>query len=249
MTATSTIEHIRIQNPLVLFLTNTVTEALCANVLLAFGGSPVMSHDPQELADLMGIANALVINIGTLENHFLHQAQQAIALANANKRPIVFDPVGAGASQYRTEAAQSIVSQAENVTIRANGSELRALAGMSSSIKGVDSTQSSALAIDAARSLLERSSIAQVIVTGEQDFVFSRSGVTKNTYGHPLMTRVTGMGCALNGCLAASLTVDVDPSLALFETLQFYTKAAQKTAQHYQGPGTFLPHFLDALAQ
>lgn len=245
----ATIEKIREKSPLILFLTNSVTENLCANVLLSIGGSPIMSHAHQELGELIPLVAGLVINIGTLDDAFIQRAQQAIDIANRLQRPIVFDPVGAGASRYRTQTAQSLISQTENVTLRANASELLALAGTATTIKGVDSIHSTDHALDLAQRYIETPSIRHIVLTGKTDYVLDEHDIKSNSHGHALMTKVSGMGCALNGCLAASLCVTHHSIDALTDTLEFYTQTAERCGALTNHPGSFVHYFIDGLSQ
>lgn len=243
----NTIQQIRQKSPLILFLTNSVTENLCANTLLAFGGSPIMSHASQELHDLLAMADALVINLGTLNDAFIERCNQAVMTANHYHRPIVIDPVGAGASKYRTESSNYLLSQANQVTIKANASELMALAGLELNTKGVDSTHQSDAAISAAQELMHKPNIDHMVITGKTDYVISED-LYLNQHGHPLMTKVTGMGCALNGCLAAALALGSKANY-LLDVISFYGLAGEKAAAKAKGPASFQTLFLDELSQ
>ncbi|MCC5791684.1 MAG: hydroxyethylthiazole kinase [Legionellaceae bacterium] len=243
----NTVKMIRDKTPLVLFLTNSVTENFCANTLLAFGGSPIMSHAVQELTDLFSIADALVINIGTLNDTFLKRCMSAVDIANQYSLPIMLDPVGAGASKYRTETSQKLISQANQITIKANASEIMALVSLQSNTKGVDSHHQSEAALDAAQILIETPNINHIVITGKTDYVVGEN-IMSNQYGHTLMARVTGMGCALNGCLAAALASDLNAD-SLLDVVEFYGLAGEKAAAKANGPGTFKTLFLDELYQ
>lgn len=241
---------IRNQNPLVLCLTNTVTESFCANVLLAFGASPIMSHAPEELDELMRHANAVVINIGTLTRQFVSNAHLAIEVANSRNKPIILDPVGAGASHLRTQTAQDFINHAHQLILKCNASELMALVGAKSKIKGVDSQDHvSEFLIRKAQKLIQKTSISHIILTGRNDYVISEEKILENTFGCELMTRVSGMGCALNACLAAASNMNELLAQAMFEALQHYTLAGQKAGEKAKGAGSFVTLFLDELSK
>lgn len=244
---TDTINIIRNKTPLVLFLTNSVTENFCADALLAFGGSPIMSHADQELKDLLALVDALVINIGTLNDAFIKRCMNAIDIANQLNLPVILDPVGAGASTYRTEISQKLILRAHKINIKSNASELMALAGLQANTKGVDSCHQSSEALEAAQILKEQPNIHHIIITGKTDYVISEH-VLSNPLGHVMMTRVSGMGCALNGCLAAALALELS-SAQLLDVVSFYGLAGTKAAVKAKGPGTFKTMFLDELYQ
>lgn len=188
------------RSPLTLCITNNVTINECANGLLAIGASPVMSGDPADAETLAGLAAATVLNIGTIG-----QGQLAVCLAAGRGarragRPVVLDPVGVGASETRKNAAAAIISEIKPDIIRGNLSEIKALAGLSSSQKGVDSAEEDDVpAIAAIASALALELSAVVAVTGSTDVVADRDGRLYSVGGgSPLLTRMTGAGCMLS---------------------------------------------------
>ena len=239
------IERIRAAAPLVLNITNFVVMNTTANALLALGASPVMAHAAEEVADLAAVAGALVINIGTLSPEWVDSMRLAMRTAARAGRPIVFDPVGAGATRYRTESCHRLIEETPPSIIRGNASEVRALAGVSSATKGVDSVDAAESALDSARALAGR--YGCVVVSGAVDLVVSPGRVTRIANGHPMMPRVTGLGCtatALIGAFAA-----VNPSLpdAAAHAMAVMGIAGELAATESAGPGTFQVKFLDAL--
>ena len=244
-----TVLSIRRNNPLVLFLTNTVTENFCANVLLALGGSPIMSHAINEIAQLMENVDSLVVNIGTLKDEFIKLVLLVIEIANAKGVTIVLDPVGAGASKYRTDFALSIIDKAHDLILRCNAAEAISLNSLTINSRGVDSDSYLEVGLAAAQELIKHDSIKQIILTGVIDYAISNSEILINNYGNKIMTQVTGMGCALAGCLAAITSINDDRLLSIFDVLQHYTLAAEYAAKKSSGPGTFVPLFLDGLAK
>ncbi|MBK5925775.1 hydroxyethylthiazole kinase, partial [Rhodobaculum claviforme] len=172
-----TLAEVRTRNPLVHSITNLVAMDLSANVLLAVGASPVMAHAREEIDEVVAAANALVINIGTLDAGWVDSMEQAAAKASELGTPWVLDPVGVGATRYRNEVAARLTAQQPTV-IRGNGSEIVALANAASAgaTRGVDSSIDSAEALDAARDLAQASQ-AIVAVTGSVDYITDGSRV------------------------------------------------------------------------
>ena len=239
------IERIRATAPLVHSITNFVVMNTTANALLALGASPVMAHAAEEVADMAAAAAALVINIGTLSPAWVDSMRLAMRSAARAGRPIVFDPVGAGATAYRTETCRLLLEETPPSIIRGNASEIRALAGASSATKGVDSADYAETALDPARSLARR--YPCVVASGAVDLVVSAGRVMRVSNGHSMMPRVTGLGCtatALIGAFAA-----VNPSLpdAAAHAMAVMGIAGELAAAQSPGPGTFQVKFLDAL--
>ncbi len=244
--AAECLTRIRERKPLVHNITNYVVMNTTANALLALGASPVMAHAAEEVAGLAAAAGALVINIGTLSPAWVESMRIAMRSAAGAGRPIVFDPVGAGATAYRTDSCLRLIEETPPSIIRGNASEIRALAGASSAAKGVDSSDASETALESARSLAARYGCVAV-VSGATDLVVSSGRIARVSNGHPMMPRVTGLGCAataLTGAFAA-----VNPSLphAAAHAMAVMGIAGELAAQESPGPGTFQVKFLDAL--
>jgi hydroxyethylthiazole kinase len=236
------LEILRAESPLVLCLTNFVTVEFVANSLLALGAAPIMSACDDEIDALVALASAVYINIGTLDPSFIALANQAVASARQHGKPVVLDPVGAGATQMRTRAAQSIVPLAN--IIRGNASEIIALAGGAGRTKGVETMHGTDEAKDIAVSLA-RAHQATVIVSGPIDFVTDGSRSAEVPFGSPTMTLVTGMGCAMTGMIAAFCGVIDDP----FEAGLLGAQYVALCGEVVQGPspGTFKTAFIDQL--
>ena len=244
----SILTRIRETAPLVHNITNYVVMDFTANVLLACGASPVMSHAAEEVEEMAALAGALVLNIGTLSAPWI--ASMKIAQRAAGKRgiPVVLDPVGAGATKLRTNTAREILEAGSVTLVRGNGSEILALAGSSGTTKGVDSTVGSLTAADAAQTLADRFGCT-VVVSGEVDLVVSTNQTCRVANGSPLMSRVTGMGCsasALCGAFAAAAP-DRIPEAAL-AAMAVMGVCGDLAAKQSQGTGTFRTAFLDALS-
>lgn len=241
-----TLTAIRAESPLVHNIINFVAMDLAANVLLAVGASPVMAHAREEVADMVALAGALTINIGTLDHAWVEAMHLAIDKARELERPWVLDPVGAGATPYRNEVLKALLKKKPSV-IRGNGSEILALQGKSAA-RGVDSANASVEALDAARDLAKRSG-GVVAVTGAVDYVTDGKRLAAVANGHPLMARVTATGCGLTALVGAAVAVADEPFVGTLHALAIYAVAGEMAAQRADGPGTFRAHFLDALAR
>jgi hydroxyethylthiazole kinase len=239
------LKAVRERAPLVHNITNYVVMNNTANALLAVGASPAMVHAREEVADFAALSQALVVNIGTLSPEWVEGMRLAVESARRAGVPWVLDPVGAGATRYRTATAAELARQGPAV-IRANASEVLAVAGEAGATRGVDSTQSSEASLETARRLA--SSLGTVVaVTGRTDYVTDGSRVVAVDNGHPLMARVTGMGCTASALVAAFLAVEPDAVLAAARALVVLGLAGELAAERSQGPGSLQLHLLDAL--
>lgn len=243
----SMLAAMRREPPLVHCITNFVAMDIAANVLLAAGASPAMVHAEAEAAEFAGIASALTINIGTLSPDWLSGMQAAAKAANTAGRPWVFDPVAHFATSFRREATASLLALSPTI-IRANASEIIALAGGASRGQGVDSRDTVSSAEDAARRLAERHK-AVVAVTGAVDFVTDGTRAVRIAGGSPLMPQVTALGCALTCVVGAFAAAFPKNSFeATVAALAFYAVSGERAARQAEGPGSFAWRFLDALA-
>lgn len=202
------IDAVRAAVPLVHCITNYVTVNDCANALLAVGASPVMADDEGEVEDIVGISNALVINIGTLNERTIRSMAVAGKAANRRGIPVVLDPVGAGASRLRTETARRLVETVRFAAIRGNASEIRTLLAGTGATRGVDAqaehSGEGALesTVEVAVRLAEKTE-SVVAVTGVTDVVTDGKTVFAIANGHVLMSRITGSGCMLSAIVGA----------------------------------------------
>lgn len=234
---------LRAHSPLVHCMTNDVVQTFTANVLLAVGASPAMVIDPREAAQFAAIADALLINVGTLTEDRAVAMRAAVEHARQAGRPWTLDPVAVGALTVRTAFCHELLAL-QPAAIRGNASEILALAGMSAGGRGVDTT---AAALPAAQALARR--LATVVaVTGEVDYVTDGERVLSVSGGNPLMTRVVGTGCALSAVVAASAALPGD-RLENVAAACGLMKQAGEIAARQGGPGSFIPAFLDALYQ
>lgn len=204
------LEAVRAQSPLVHSITNFVAMGFNANALLALGAAPVMAHAREEVADMVQIAQALVLNIGTLDPTWIEAMQQAAEAARARQLPWVLDPVGAGATPYRHRAVTALLDTALPTVIRGNASEVMNVAGVQARTRGVDSQAASDEAVDAAWRLAQRTG-GVVCVSGAVDHVVDARGRHASlSNGHPWMTRVTGVGCSASALVGAFAAVQPD---------------------------------------
>lgn len=242
------IQAVRDSTPLVHSITNYVVMNNTANALLAAGASPVMAHAHPEMEDMVRIASALVINIGTLDEYWVDSMRMAAKQAHTMGKPWVLDPVGAGATPYRNKVLEELTGLQPTV-IRGNASEIMVLAGLQGVTKGVDSTNQSEEALDAAHQLSKNTG-AVVCVSGATDLIVGSTGYSSLANGHPLMARITGMGCTASALCGAFCAVDPkNPFEATLSAMAFMGIAGELAAEEARGPGSLQIHFLDALYQ
>ncbi len=237
---------VRAKSPLVHNITNYVVMNNTANALLAIGASPVMAHWTEEMAEMVAIAGALVINIGTLDDRWVEAMLTAGREALRRGVPMVLDPVGAGATSQRTAAALRIIEECKPRVIRGNGSEIMALVSADIRSKGVDSSATSHDALSAAQSLA-RSTGAVVVISGETDYITDGSVTHTVEGGHPIMTSVTGMGCTSTALVGAFLAVEPNPLVAATSAMAVMSLAGERAAESAKGNGTMQVLFLDEL--
>lgn len=242
------LEKIRENAPLVHNITNYVVMNNTANALLAIGASPVMAHALPEVEDMAGIAGALVLNIGTLSDTWIEAMFKAAKIAEQRKIPIVIDPVGVGATKYRTTTARQLIKASSPSIIRGNASEIMALCEQDIVTRGVDSTSASDQALDAARSLAVDFNCT-VCVTGEIDYIVSKDSICKIKNGHAMMPRVTGLGCTATALCGAFAAINQDHDKASAHAMAVMGIAGEMAAIEAKGPGSLQVNFIDALYQ
>lgn len=204
MQAAAMLDELRRKTPLVHNMTNYVTVNDCANAVLAIGASPIMADDIGEAGEIASVASALVLNIGTLNERTIASMLSAGRQANASGVPIVFDPMGAGASSLRNETTEQILEQLDIAVIRGNLSEVSFCAGLSVSTKGVDVSQAD-MDNDAATvaAAVARQFGCVAAITGEVDVISDGSRTAQIANGHPMLSRVTGTGCMTSALVGA----------------------------------------------
>ncbi|HDI3032517.1 TPA: hydroxyethylthiazole kinase [Cronobacter turicensis] len=243
--AAPVVTQLRRHAPLVHCITNDVVQNFTANVLLALGASPAMVVDAEEAAQFAAIADALLINLGTLTRPQQQAMRAAIDSACAAGKPWTLDPVAVGALTLRTEFAQEILAR-RPAAIRGNASEIRALAGESGGGRGVDATESAQQAREAAI-LLARRSGAVVAVTGEVDYITDGERTLAVEGGTAMLTRVVGTGCALSAVVAACCTLPGDRLENVATACWLMKRAGEQAQAISRGPGSFASALLDSL--
>lgn len=237
---------VRETRPLVHNITNYVAMNFTANALLACGASPVMAHAKEEVGEMAQLASSLVLNPGTLSADWIESMLLAGRVARLKGTPIIFDPVGVGATTFRDRSAQEIMRVCQPHLIRGNASEIGALSGLDAQTRGVDASISTESVIeDALR--LAKSSSSTVVVTGATDYILSANVKASIRNGHPLMSRVTAMGCASTAVLGAFAGVQKDFARAAISALTVMGIAGELAAEDCAGPGSFQLSFLDRL--
>jgi hydroxyethylthiazole kinase len=238
-------EMVREAKPLVCSITNNVVTNFTANVLLASGASPIMSEGAAEAEDLAKVSDAVVLNIGTLHTRQISYILKAGEYANKYKKPVIFDPVGAGATAYRNMTSRQILQDIKVSLIRGNYGEISFLAGLTGKVKGVDAI-SGIVEIDSFKQLASEQNCL-VAATGAIDYVTDGASVLSSATGHAILQAVTGTGCALSSLTGAFMAVTEDKKMAVLAALAFYGAAAEKAANSSKGPGSFQVKFIDAL--
>jgi hydroxyethylthiazole kinase len=243
-----TLGRLREQKPLVHQITNYVVMNETANATLALGALPVMAHAREEVEEMVALAAALVINIGTLSPHWLDAMLLAGEAANARDVPVVLDPVGAGATRYRTETARRILDEVKVAVLRGNQGEVATLVGVEAEVRGVESMGVHGEVADLAR-VAGRSLSLVASVTGPVDHVSDGDQVLAVANGDELLAAVTGTGCMSSAITGCFLAVKPDSPLeAAAEALAAFGVAAEDAAVAAKGPGSFHVGLYDALA-
>ena len=243
--ASEALDNLRRMRPLVHCLTNDVVQEITANVLLAAGASPAMVVAKEEAPYFAGISGALLVNVGTPVPEKLESMHAAAEAAGKKHVPWVLDPVAAGVIPWRDAEIRKLIALRPTV-IRGNASEILALAGAGNGGKGVDSTDSSASAVNAAVELA-RSTGSVVCVTGETDYATDGERVLSVAGGNVMTTLVVGTGCSLSALAAAFCATEKDPVTAAISACALAKRAAFVAGNRAKGPGSFHNEYLDAL--
>ncbi|MCF8061789.1 MAG: hydroxyethylthiazole kinase [Deltaproteobacteria bacterium] len=244
--AAGNLQAVRNVKPLVHNITNYVVMNVTANALLAAGASPVMAHAVEEVEEMVSLAGALVLNIGTLSPAWIDAMLLAGRRANERGIPVILDPVGSGATSFRTETAKRILMDIKIGVVRGNASEVLSLISAESTTKGVDSVHGVDEAAETALRLAADLSTT-LVITGAEDLVTDGNRILRVQNGHELMGRITGSGCMATALIGAFHAVDEDPVEASATALAFFGLAGERAAAESRGPGTFQASLLDAL--
>lgn len=244
---TCVLTSIRTEQPLIHCITNIVVANFQANGLLALGASPVMADAVEEAAEIASKANATVLNIGTLKKDTVEAMLLAGKSANTNGKPLVLDPVGAGATAFRKQTVLTLLQELDITLIRCNAGELAAIAGIEWQAKGVDAGTGDANIVDIAKEVANTYNCL-VAVSGEIDTITDGTNTHSIKGGHESMSRITGMGCLLSSVTGAFLAVATDNKLdAVAEALLFYKKVGERAAATSTALGTFAAAFINEL--
>lgn len=236
--------EVRRKVPLVHHITNYVTVNDCANICICAGGSPVMTDAIEDVPEMVSIASATVLNIGTLNPRTVESMLAAARTAKAKGIPVILDPVGAGATSYRTKVTERLMSFRPEV-IKGNAGEIGVLSGLGGEVKGVDSHGSKDQA-ESTRALAERMGCV-VASTGKVDYVSDGKTTLRLTNGSGYMEKVSGTGCMASsvvGCYAGACGATVESIASAITALNVAAEIAERSCR---GPGTFKPALLDAL--
>lgn len=237
---------IRQQSPIIHNITNYVAMNFSANALLAIGASPLMSSEPEEMEEIAGEADALVINIGCLERTQAEAMFKAASVVHALGKPWVLDPAGVGLSRLRRATADRLVKEYCPALIRGNATEIMVLSGADTKSRGLDSRHTTSEALEYASRLAVESG-AVVAVSGATDYVTDGKRVEEVSGGSPMMACVTAMGCTASAVAAAFLAVDDDAFAASVNAMTLMATAGRKAAEKSGGPGSFAAQFIDCL--
>jgi hydroxyethylthiazole kinase len=242
-----TLGRLRERKPLVHQITNYVVMNETANATLALGALPVMAHAREEVEEMTALAGALVLNIGTLSPHWVDAMIAAGRAANERGVPVVLDPVGAGATRYRTDTARRILDEVDVTVLRGNAGEVATLVGVDAEVRGVESIAAAGDPGELARAAAtELGLIASV--TGAVDHVSDGDNLVAVANGHELLASVTGTGCMSSAVTGCFLAVAESPFEGAVEALVAFGVAGEDAARGAKGPGSFHVALYDALA-
>ncbi len=241
------LEAIRSRKPLIHSITNLVVMNETANAILCLGALPVMAHAKEEVEEMVGWAGALVLNVGTLEPDWIEAMEMAGKRANERGIPVILDPVGAGATRFRTESCKRLMESVKVSIVRGNAAEVATLAGLSAEIRGVESMSAADGAGMIAGEFASKTGITAAI-TGAVDVVCDGKRTALISNGHAMMGKVVGTGCISNTIVGSFAAVNDDPFLAAVGGLTTFGIAGETAAKAApEKPGTFHVELYNAL--
>jgi len=244
--AGSLLSKIRAEKPLVHNITNYVVMNFTANALLAMGASPVMAHARNEVEEMVSLAKALVINIGTLSDAWVESMLLAGRKANELQIPIVLDPVGSGATTFRTSAFKRLTREIQPTIVRGNASEILSISSATVTTKGVDAAHDVEHASDTARKMAKQLECV-VAITGPVDLITDGNRVIRCRNGDAMMGKITGTGCAATATIGAFAGVTNNALEAASAGLAFFGLAGEIAAERAKAPGSFMIALLDSM--
>lgn len=243
-------DKVRREVPLVHNITNYVTGNDCANAILAAGGSPIMADDLKEVCEVTQISKALVLNIGTLNERTIASMLAAGEKANEQGVPVIFDPVGAGATVFRNETARRILKEVKISVLRGNLSEISYLAGFQASTKGVDAAFAGGKDAETAAKIAAERFACTIAITGAVDVITDGKRCAKVSNGTVEMSKVTGTGCMTSSITGAFHGCTEDSFLAAVSGIAFMGMAGEVSfaMNGAKGMGSFHIGIIDALS-
>ncbi len=242
----SVLEKVRTKKPLVHHLTNWVTIYDCANVVKVFGASPVMAHAQEEVEEMVDIAGALVLNIGTLTVDFVDSMKKAAKQANKKGIPIVLDVCGVGATSLRNKKSFELLDEVKIDIVKGNASEITCISGEKVQTKGVDSSFVEHNLVDIAKRVAQKYQNI-VVITGVDDIVLNQHEAFLVKNGHAMMANIVGTGCMVTSVIGTFAAVEKNLVLAATSGLVCYEVAAQLAAKKSKGPGSFKEKLFDEI--
>lgn len=242
----SDIKSIRKQSPLIHNITNYVVMESSANALLALGASPIMAHAIEEVEEIVHLAHSLVLNIGTLSSSWIQSMIMALKAANVKPIPVVLDPVGAGATHFRTNTVHTLLNEGHISVIRGNASEISSLIDSHYKTKGVDSLLDPLDCHPIAKEIALKNNCV-VWMSGQTDIITDGKKSSLIYNGHPLMSRVTGMGCMATAITGAFLAVNQNTFSGCTHAALIMGIAGELAGKNSQGPASFKGSLIDAL--
>lgn len=239
---------LRNKKPLIHHITNMVTINDCANVTLAIGALPVMAHALEEVEEMAGAAQALVLNIGTLTKEQVDAMVKAGKAANSLGIPVILDPVGAGATAMRTQSAKRILEEVRVSVVKGNSAEISILAGKGGKIRGVESAGGVDDILSAARDMAKKYKTV-VAVSGATDIITDGNRVAYVDNGHPMIGTITGTGCMLTSVVGSFCGANEDSFEATVAAFVSFGLAGELAASkdEVKGPGSFKMVFFDEI--
>lgn len=244
------LKNINTKKPLVLHLTNFVTINDCANMTLAIGASPIMSFEVSEAEELLSMSSALVLNIGTSTKESINNMLLVGKIANKLNVPIVLDPVGAGATTFRTNSIQKLLDELYISVIKGNLGEIKAISGLETKMKGVDSIDNDNNKETIAKNLANKYKNV-IVISGKEDVVSDGRNTMIIKNGHPMLSNVTGTGCMTASLIGAFCGVTDDYLLAATSGILSMSLAGEyafKSLKENDGIGTFKVKIFDGIS-
>lgn len=239
--------RVRKNRPLVHHITNYVTVNDCANITLCAGGAPVMADAPEEVADMVAIADALVLNIGTLNTAQIESMILAGNAANRQGIPVILDPVGAGATRFRTSTTKRLLDELKITVLKGNAGEIGIIAGVEAVVRGVDSQGISADPLGTAAGLAENLGCT-VVMSGATDIITDGKHSLCVDNGHPRMASLSGTGCMAASVTGTFCAVSDDPVAAAAAAFSAFGLAGERAAAVSKGPLSFRTALFDELS-